>query len=47
MDAFIGQRFEDFETIAGVNDVKFYGRVPPFTCSIEMLSGFFMNFSLI
>ena len=25
MDAFIGQRFEDFETIAGVNVIKLYG----------------------
>ena len=25
MDAFIGQRFEDFETIAGVNVIKVYG----------------------
>ena len=25
MDAFIGQRFEDFETIAGVNVIKMYG----------------------
>ena len=24
MDAFIGQRFEDFETIAGVNVIKLY-----------------------
>ena len=25
MDAFIAQRFEDFETIAGVNVIKLYG----------------------
>ena len=25
MDAFIRQRFEDFETIAGVNMIKLYG----------------------
>lgn len=25
MDAFIGQRFEDFETITGVNVIKLYG----------------------
>ena len=29
MNAVIGQRFQDFEAIAGMNDVKLYGVVPP------------------
>ena len=39
MNAVIGQGFQDFETIAGMNDVKLYGGVPPtlFCVSVEML----------
>ena len=41
MNAVIGQGFQDFKAIAGMNDVKLYGGVPPVLldlCSIEMLA---------
>ena len=44
LNAVIGQGFRDFETIAGVNDVKLYGGVHP-CLLIEMLSGLPINIS--
>ena len=29
MNAVFGQRFQDFKAIAGMNDVKLYGGLPP------------------
>ena len=45
MNAVIGQSFQDFKAIAGMNDVKLYGGVPPVLFIGEVLFKAFLIYN--